>query len=73
MYSLFICTAYESQVVAFFRQPNIAEIISERYSRGVRPQFQAVIEAIKVSGATALERIQMSGSVITYELALVLR
>ena len=60
-------------MVAFFRQPDVAEQISQRYSRGVRPQFQAVIDAIKASGTPALERIQMSGSIATYELALVLR
>jgi len=65
--------AYEEQVVAFFRQPNVSDLISSRYHRGVRPQFQAVIDAIKMSGTTALERIQMSGSIATYELALVLR
>ena len=59
--------------MAFFRQPDVAEQISQRYARGVRPQFQAVIDAIKNSGAPALERIQMSGSIATYELALVLR
>lgn len=60
-------------MVAFFRQSNVNELISQRYQRGVRPQFQAVIDAVKMTGTSALERIQMSGSIATYELALVLR
>ena len=60
-------------MVAFFRQSDVVEQISQRYSRGVRPQFQVVIDAIKTSGTAALNRIQMSGSIATYELALILR
>ncbi len=66
-------SVYEDQVVAFFRQRDVAEQIVQRYQRGVRPQFQAVIDAIRTSGTPALERIQMSGSIATYELALVMR
>ena len=66
-------TAYEEQVVAFFRQSDIVAIISGRYHRGVRPQLRDIIAGIRMEGTTALERIQMSGSIATYELAIVLR
>lgn len=66
-------TAYEEQVVAFFRQPDIVSIISGRYHRGVRPQLRDIIAGVRMEGTTALERIQMSGSIATYELAIVLR
>ena len=65
--------AYEEQVVAFFRQADIVAITSERYRRGVRPQLRDIIAGIRMEGTTALERIQMSGSIATYELAIVLR
>lgn len=60
-------------MVAFFRQPDVVEHITQRYACGVRPQFQEVIDTIKMRGTSALERIQMSGSIATYELALVMR
>lgn len=66
-------TAYEEQVVAFFRQQDIVAIISGRYQRGVRPQLRDIIAGIRMEGTTALERIQMSGSIAAYELAIVLR
>ena len=66
-------TGYEEQVVTFFRQADIVSIISGRYHRGVRPQLRDIIAAIRMEGTTALERIQMSGSIATYELAIVLR
>ena len=59
--------------MAFFRQPDIVSIISSRYRRGVRPQLRDIIAGIRMEGTTALERIQMSGSIATYELAIVLR
>lgn len=65
--------AYEDQVVAFFRQPDVIEQINSRYQRGVKPQFRNIIEEINLLGISALERIQMSGSIAAYELALVLR
>ena len=68
-----VSAAYEEQVVAFFRQPDITSIISSRYRRGVRPQLRDIIGGIRMEGTTALERIQMSGSIATYELAIVLR
>ena len=34
--------AYEDQVVAFFRLPDVVERISQRYRRGVRPQLRWV-------------------------------
>ena len=68
-----VSAAYEEQVVAFFRQPDITSIISNRYRRGVRPQLRDIIGGIRMEGTTALERIQMSGSIATYELAIVLR
>ena len=77
---LFVClfvflfvTAYEEQVVAFFHQQDIVAIISGRYQRGVRPQLRDIIACIRMEGTTALERIQMSGNIAAYELAIVLR
>jgi len=67
------CPAYEEQVVAFFRLPTVTDMINERYTRGVRPPLQAMINAIRNSGTRTLERIQASGSVASYELALILR
>ena len=60
-------------MVAFFCQADIVAIISGRYRRGVRPQLRDIIAGIRMEGTTALERIQMSGSIATYELAIVLR
>ena len=60
-------------MVAFFCQPTVTDLITQRYSRGIRPPLQSMIDAIRINGTMALERIQMSGSVATYELALVLR
>ena len=65
-------TAYEEQVVTFFRQPDVHVQISQRYHRGVRPQLQDMIQGIRMEGTTVLERIQMAGTIATYELALVL-
>ena len=59
--------------MAFFRQADIVAIISGRYHRGVRPQLRDIIACIRMEGTPALERIQMSGSIATYELAIVLR
>ena len=70
---LIFSTAYEEQVVAFFRQADIVAVISGRYRRGVRPQLRDIIAGIRMEGTTALERIQMSGSIATYELAIVLK
>lgn len=73
MLSILLMIAYEDQVVAFFRQPDVIEQINSRYQRGVKPQFRNIIEEINLLGISALERIQMSGSIAAYELALVLR
>ena len=32
--------AYEDQVVAFFRKPDVVDQITQRYRRGVRPQLR---------------------------------
>ncbi len=66
-------TAYQTQVVAFFRRPDVVDVINDRYQRGVRPQFRNIIEEVRLLGVPALERIQLSGSIAAYELALVLR
>ncbi len=59
--------------MAFFRKPDVVDIINSRYQRGVRIQFRNIIEEIRLLGIPALERIQLSGSIAAYELALVLR
>ena len=66
-------TAYQTQVVAFFRRADVVDVINGRYQRGVRPQFRNIIEEVRLLGVPALERIQVSGSIAAYELALVLR
>lgn len=58
MGSLDIPVAYNDKVVAFLRQPNIIEILKERHgsatcSRSLREK----INAIRVEGTTALERL----------------
>jgi len=67
------CPAYEEQIVAFFSQPNVTQLVNERYERGVREPLQAMINAIKTSGARALQRIQSTGSVTYLELSLIIR
>ena len=59
--------------MVFFSQPNVTELINARYERGVRQSIQAMINAIKNSGAGALQRIQSTGSVAYLELSLILR
>ena len=65
--------AYEDQIVAFFRQPNVLEKISQKYARGIRPQLREVVEDIRQNGIQAVERAQLSGRVVAYELTIILR
>ena len=69
----FVPLAYEDQMVAFFRQPNVFDLISRRHSRGVRPQLRQAIEEIRQNGISALERIQLSGGSTAVELTIILR
>ncbi|KAL5496256.1 hypothetical protein EMCRGX_G012501 [Ephydatia muelleri] len=64
--------SYEDQVVAFFRLPTVYDMIPQKYRRGVRPQLREVVEDVRLNGKPALERVQLSGSVIAYELGLIL-
>ena len=73
---LYLCItylAYEDQMVAFFRQPNVFDLISRRHSRGVRPQLRQAIEEIRERGIPALERIQLAGGATAVELTIILR
>lgn len=40
--------AYEDQVVAFFRQSDVAVQIAQRYQRGVRPQLRWGLNLLKL-------------------------
>ncbi|XP_066942089.1 uncharacterized protein [Macrobrachium rosenbergii] len=53
-----IPTAYNDKVVAWLRQPNIMDILSERHS-GLRtsPALRDKITAIRMDGTTALDRL----------------
>lgn len=48
--------AYNEKVVAFLRQPNILEILKERHGSTSR-SLREKINAIRVEGTTALERL----------------
>lgn len=63
---------YEDQVVAFFRLPTVYDMIPQKYKRGVRPQLREVVEDVRANGKPALERVQLSGNVIAYEIGLIL-
>ena len=71
--SLSLFPAYEDQVVAFFRQPNIEETITQRYRRTLRPQMREAFEDIRRNGVSALERVQLSGGGTALELTMILR
>ena len=49
--------AYNEKVVAFLRQPNILEILRERHGTTCSRSLREKINAIRVEGTTALERI----------------
>lgn len=70
---LFFILAYEEQVVEFFRQPNVEEIIAQRYRRALRPQMKEAITDIRQNGVSALERVQLSGGGTALEMTLILR
>ncbi|XP_003383206.1 PREDICTED: uncharacterized protein LOC100640398 [Amphimedon queenslandica] len=63
---------YEDQVVAFFRQPNLEDLIAQRYRRTLRPQLKEAFEDIKRNGVSALERVQLSGGGTALELTMIL-
>ncbi len=65
--------AYEMHIVAFLRQPNVADKINQRYRRGVKPSLQEAIDDIRQNGVPGLERIQLAGGTAAYELGLILR
>lgn len=65
--------AYEDQVVAFFRQANLEDLIAQRYRRTLRPQLKEAFEDIKRNGVSALERVQLSGGGTALELTMILR
>ena len=65
--------AYEFQLVAFFRQPDVIDKINRRYRRGVRPQLKEALDDIKANGISGLERVQLAGGTAAYELTLILR
>ena len=73
MLVLCFSAAYEFQLVAFFRQPDVIDKINRRYRRGVRPQLREALDDIKANGISGLERVQLSGGTAAYELALILR
>ena len=60
-------------MVAFFKQPDVIDKISQRYERGVRPRLREAIEDIRQNGFPALERVQLSGGAAAVELTLILR
>ena len=60
-------------MVAFFRQPNIEETITQRYRRTLRPQMREAFEDIRRNGVSALERVQLSGGGTALELTMILR
>jgi E3 ubiquitin-protein ligase HECW2 len=49
--------AYNEKVVAFLRQPNILEILRERHGTTCSRSLREKINAIRVEGTTALERL----------------
>lgn len=49
--------AYNEKVVAFLRQPNILEILRERHGTTCSRSLRDKINAIRVEGTTALERL----------------
>lgn len=49
--------AYNEKVVAFLRQPNILEILRERHGTNCSRSLREKINAIRVEGTTALERL----------------
>ena len=59
--------------MAFFRQPDVIDKISQRYERGVRPRLREAIEDIRTNGYSALERVQLSGGSAAVELTVILR
>lgn len=49
--------AYNEKVVAFLRQPNILEILRERHGTNCSRSLREKINAIRVEGTSALERL----------------
>lgn len=56
--TLNIPTAYNDKVVAFLRQPNIFDILRERYqSIATNQTLRDKINSVRVEGTTALDRL----------------